>query len=173
MATAQALTDGARRRQAARRAGWGATLALACLLSLLPGAPDLASAQGRPLRLEGLQGGTLGPTDLSQSVVIAVVWASWSPRCRDIVQRVNSIAERWGDRARVIMVDFQEDRAEVEAFLSRQRPRVPVFLDRDGAFSKKYSVTNLPGLVILKDGNTVFSGKLPANPDSLIAQSLG
>jgi thiol-disulfide isomerase/thioredoxin len=135
--------------------------------------PPSSSAQGRPFKLEGLQGGSLGPDDFDRGVVIAVVWASWSPRCRDIVERVDAIAERWGSQARVIMVDFQEDRADVEAFLAGQRPRARVYLDTSGAFSKRHSVTNLPGMVIFKDGAVAFSGKLPRNPDAVVSQALG
>jgi len=135
--------------------------------------PTGGHAQGRPYKLEGLQGGTLGPADFAQGVVIAVVWASWSPHCRNIVSRVDAIAATWGSQAKVIMVNFQEDRAEAEAFLSGGRPKVPVFLDQSGAFSKAHSVTNLPGLVIFKDGATPFSGKLSRDPDSIISQTLG
>ncbi len=144
---------------------------LLVVLALLVAVPG--QSQGRPFRLEGLQGGSLGPADFDQGVVIAVVWASWSPHCRNIVQQVNAVADRWGSQARVIMVDFQEDRADVEAFLSGQRPKAAVYLDQSGAFSKKHSVTNLPGLVIFKDGTAAFSGKLSRNPDSIISQTLG
>jgi len=135
--------------------------------------PTSGQAQARPFELEGLQGGRLGPADFAQGVVIAVVWASWSPHCRNVVPQVDAIVATWGSQAKVIMVDFQEDRAEVEAFLVGKRPVAPVYLDKSGAFSKKYSVTNLPGLVIFKDGTAAFSGKLSRNPDSIISQTLG
>ena len=131
------------------------------------------SGQGRGFTLEGLSGGQIQQQDLDQGAVIVVVWASWSPRGRDIVSRVDSIVDRWGGRARVIMVNFQEDSAAVESFLKGSRPKAPIYLDRSGAFSKKYSVTHLPGLLIFKDGVTAFSGKLPPDPDSLIGQTLG
>ena len=154
-----------------RRKRFASVLALLILTAVL--APTSGSAQGRPFKLEGLQGGTLGPADFAQGVVIAVVWASWSPHCRNIVSQVDAIAATWGSQAKVIMVNFQEDRAEAEAFLSAGRPKAPVFLDQSGAFSKAHSVTNLPGLVIFKDGAAAFSGKLSRNPDSIISQTLG
>lgn len=135
--------------------------------------PAASYPQGRPFQLEGLKGGSLTPADFEQGVWIAVVWASWSPHCRNIVQQVDAIASRWGGQAKVIMVDFQEDRGDVEAFLGGGRTKAPVYLDKSGAFSKKYSVTNLPGLVIFKDGTAAFSGKLSRNPDSIISQTLG
>lgn len=148
-------------------------VSIALVLLMLPLWPNELAAQGRPFRLTGLDGGHLGPSDFAQGVIIAVVFAGWSPHCRDIVQRTNAIADRWGSQARVIMVDFQEDRAEVESFLSGNKPAARVYLDESGAFSKRHSVTNLPGLVIFKDGNALFSGKLSRDPDSVISQTLG
>jgi thiol-disulfide isomerase/thioredoxin len=115
----------------------------------------------------------LQPAELLQGDVIVIVWASWSPRCRDIVERSNEVVDRWGDQARVLTVVFQEDRETVERFLIGKSPRAPVFLDRDGAFSKRHTVTHLPGLLIFKDGDTEFSGRFPMNPHSLIEQTLG
>ena len=163
----------ARVRSRGRRTAWAVTVFL--MAGLIVGsmvAPPVAG-QGRGFTLEGLAGGRIQQNDLDQGAVIVVVWASWSPRGRDIVPRVDSIADRWGGQARVIMVNFQEDTAAVESFLQGKRPKAPIYLDRDGGFSKKYSVTHLPGLLIFKDGVTAFSGKLPPDPDSLIGQTLG
>jgi thiol-disulfide isomerase/thioredoxin len=148
------------------------TLLLAVLVLSAVAAPP-ASGQGRGFSLEGLSGGQIQQRDLNQGAVIVVVWASWSPRGRDIISRTNEIADRWGSQARVIMVNFQEDKATVESFLQGNQAKAPIFLDRDGAFSKNYSVTHLPGLLIFKDGVTAFSGKLPPDANSLIAQTLG
>lgn len=156
-----------------RKAGWSVAASLMALLLVSFLAAPPASGQGRGFTLEGLAGGQVQQKDLDQGAVIVVVWASWSPRGKDIVSRVDSIQNRWGSQARVIMVNFQEDAAAVESFLGGKRPKAAIYLDRDGAFSKKYSVTHLPGLLIFKDGVTAFSGKLPSDPDSLIAQTLG
>ena len=127
-----------------------------------------AAAQG----LGGLRGERLAEADLAQGTTIVVVWASWSPHSRDIVERVNPIASRWGGQARVVTVNFQEDRGAVERFLSGKNLSAPVFLDTDGSFSKKHTVVNLPGLLILRDGQPVFRGKLPDDPDRVIADAL-
>ena len=147
----------------------GAVLAvLALAAAAFTGA---AAAQG--MRLTGLGGEQLSEGDLSQGTTIVVVWASWSPRSRDIVARVNPLAQRWGGRARVVTVNYQEDRGAVEGFLAGKGMAAPVFLDADGAFSKKYAVATLPGLLILKDGNVAFRGKLPDDPDKVIVEILG
>jgi thiol-disulfide isomerase/thioredoxin len=128
---------------------------------------------GGPVHLQGLRGERLSDGDLAQGTTIFVVWASWSPRSRDIVERVNPLAQRWGSKARVVMVNFQEDRQAVEGFLAGKNPSTPVFLDSDGAFSKRYSVATLPGMLVVKDGQVVYRGKLPDNPDQVLAEFLG
>ena len=152
---------------------WLSRLVVAGLLvSVGTGLPSAYAQQGS-FRLQGLKGGELRPADLNQGVVIMVVFASWSPRSRNIVPQVNAIVDKWGGQARVVMVSFQEDAAAVEGFLSGKRPKATVYLDQDGDFSKSYAVTHLPSLLILKDGTTGFSGKLPRDPDTVISQTIG
>lgn len=140
---------------------------------LLVLAVSAVPAAAQDFRLQGLRGERLGETDLAQGTTIVVVWASWSPRSRDIVERVNPIAQRWGGQARVVTVTYQEERQAVEGFLAGKNLGATVFLDPDGAFSKKYAVTTLPGLVIIRDGQVVYRGRLPEDPDRVIADFLG
>jgi thiol-disulfide isomerase/thioredoxin len=123
-------------------------------------------------QLKALDGASLDEAQLSRGAVILVAWASWSPRCRDIVPRVNALVERWGGRARVVTINFQEERSAVEEFLTGKQLDAPVYLDVEGAFSKKHSITFLPGLQILREGVTVFNGRLGRDPDAVIAQTL-
>jgi len=120
-----------------------------------------------------LKGEQLSEAELSQGTTIVVIWASWSPRSRDIVERVNPLAQRWGGRARVVTVDFQEEASAVQGFLAGKNLAAPVFLDSDGAFSKKYAIATLPGLLVLKDGQVAYRGKLPDDADRVIAGILG
>jgi thiol-disulfide isomerase/thioredoxin len=144
-----------------------ATAALAFLAALA------APVSAQDIRLQGLGGEQLADSDLSRGVTIVVLWASWSPRSRDIAARVNPLARRWGGQARVVTVNFQEDRAAVEKFLAGKDFGAAVFLDPNGAFSKKYAVATLPGLLIVKDGQVVYRGKLPEDPDRVIGEFLG
>lgn len=145
--------------------------ALAVMLAFLAGGMGLpASAQGAVL--QGLRGERLSEADLAQGATIFIVWASWSPQSRNVVDRVNQVAQRWGGRARVVTVNFQEDRGAVESFLSGKNLGATVYLDTDGSFSKKYAVATLPGLLIIKDGQVAYRGKLPADPDRIIVEVL-
>lgn len=131
------------------------------------------SASARDANLSGLNGEQLTADALAQGDTILVFWASWSPRCRDIVPRVNAIAESWSGSARVATVVFLEQRGAVESFLSGKRMSVPVYLDGDGAFSKRNAITDLPGLLILRDGKPLYRGALPADPGALLRRHLG
>jgi len=156
-----------RRRPTTRR-----VVAAAWALALVGLVASVLPAGAQEIALTGLRGEQLREADLAQGSTIVVVWASWSPRGRDIVERVNAIDERWGRQARVITVNFQEDRGAVEGFLAGKGLRVPVFLDTDGAFAKKNAVTNLPGLLVVKDGAVAFRGKLPDDTDATIGNAL-
>ncbi|HWM89337.1 MAG TPA: TlpA disulfide reductase family protein [Thermoanaerobaculia bacterium] len=145
--------------------------ALALVLAFLAGAAvSSAFAQG-PV-LQGLRGERLSEADLAQGTTIFIVWASWSPHSRDVVDRANRVAQRWSGKARVVTVNFQEDRGAVEGFLAGKSLSPAVFLDGDGAFSKKYAVATLPGLLVIKDGRVAYRGKLPEDPDRVIVEIL-
>lgn len=128
-------------------------------------------AASENLVLPGLSGGQLAESDLQNGSHVVVVWASWSPHCRDIVERLNRLQASWSSKARISAVVFQEPPEKIRAFLDRKQLSVPVFLDANGAFSKKHAVTSLPGLLIVDNGKVAFSGKMPVNPDSLLSQT--
>lgn len=140
------------------------------LTAMLAGLPGVARAQD--VNLSCLGGSRLAEADLARGSTIVVVWASWSPRSRDIVERVSPLADRWGGRARVLTVNFQEDRAAVERFLAGKNLGAPVCLDPEGAFSRKYNVATLPGLLVVKDGQVAYRGKLPPDADAVISAAL-
>lgn len=140
---------------------------LALVLALTVGTADFARAQ--EISLGCLGGARLNESDLARGTTIIVVWASWSPRSRDIVERVQPLTSRWGGRARVLTVNFQEDGAAAERFLAGRSLGAPVCMDPDGVFSRKYNVATLPGLLIIKDGQVAHRGKLTDDADRVIA----
>lgn len=139
---------------------------VALLLSVVPAVPAAAGS------LEGLRSGSLSDSDLAQGTTIVVVWASWSPKCRDIAQRLNALERKWGGRGRVLSVNYQEKRADVEKFVQDSGLSVPVFLDPDADFSRKNSITTLPGLLVVRDGKPAYRGRFPDDPDKLLGEVL-
>lgn len=151
------------------RAALALALVLSAALVALPGGAAADDDEGLP----GLDGGRLTQADLAKGDTIIVVWASWSPRSRDIGSRVEALAARWGKRARVITVNFQEDAEKARAFARKQRLSVPVYLDVEATFAKRHAVTSLPFLLVLSEGETAFAGRLSADPDTTIERALG
>jgi thiol-disulfide isomerase/thioredoxin len=147
--------------------------ALAVAALLLPAVFAALPARAQGPVLQGLRGEQLSEGDLAQGATIFIIWASWSPHSRDVVERVNRVAQRWNGRARVVTVNFQEERRAAEGFLAGKNLGAPVYLDQDGAFSKKYAMAWLPGLLIIKDGKVAYRGKLPEDPDRIIVEILG
>ncbi len=143
---------------------------LTLVLLSFAGLGRLAAAED--VSLSCLAGERLTDGDLSRGTTIVVVWASWSPRSRDIVQRVNPLASRWKGSARVMTVNFQEERQAVEGFLAGKGLGAPVCLDPDGLFSRKYNVATLPGLLVVRNGQVVYHGKLPDDEERVIAELL-
>jgi thiol-disulfide isomerase/thioredoxin len=127
-----------------------------------PAAPDVA--------VTSVTGERLGEAEMARGATIVVVWAAWSPRCHDIVDRVKALAGHWQSRAKVVTVDFEEDRQAVAAFLAGKDLGAPIFLDSDGAFSKKYAIATLPGLLVVKEGKVGYHGRLPDDPDRVVGE---
>jgi thiol-disulfide isomerase/thioredoxin len=157
-------------RRGRSRGGRAARLAIA--VAFAGAAVALAAGITPGFRLAGLGGGQLTSADLAKGKTLIVVWASWSPRCRDIVERANALQARWKGEARVVTVDFQEDPATIQAFLQGKGLVAPVYLDGDGEFSKALAVTSLPGLVVVRDGDIRYQGRLPADADATVAEAL-
>lgn len=148
----------------------GALVAVAVTLSAV--ACQAEAQKESKLVLKGLSRGSLSDTDLEKGTTILVFYAGWSPRCRNVVPRVNAIQDRWGDSDRVALVNFQESEKDVREFLKDQKSGVAIYLDKDGEFSKRYAVTQLPYLLVIRDGKVLTQGRLPEDANKAIASAL-
>ena len=153
---------------APKRCSAAAGLALSGLILLAVSVLSAAPAGAQGASLPGLSGGQLSSADLAQGTHIIVVWASWSPRCRDISPRVNDLVQKLSGQGRVVTVNFQEEAAAIGEFVREHPLQAPVYLDRDGEFSKGHAVTTLPGLVVVRNGEVLFQGRLAAEAEEQI-----
>ncbi len=143
------------------------------MLLLLTATPPVVAATGELIFLDGPEEAATEALDLEHGATIVVVWASWSPRCRDIGKRLHHLADTWSGTARIVAVVFQEKPEEVREQVAALDPRIQVYLDRSGDFSQQHAVTTLPMLLIFQDGELEFRGRLSANPDPVIERALG
>lgn len=142
---------------------WAILLALGGFLMV----PFSATAAVEVAGLTYLDGTAVEADDVSGNALF-VVFSTWSPKCRGIVESVNEIHADWGGRARVFLVNFQEDARAVDKFLAGRSLEVQVLLDPDASFSKKHKITYLPSLLAVRDGSPAFRGKLPSDTDPVL-----
>jgi thiol-disulfide isomerase/thioredoxin len=148
-------------------------LPLVALLALFAGAVAARLVAQEDWRLAGLDGGALAAGDVAHGSTVLVVFAGWSPHCKEIVGKSNALVDHYGSRARVVLVDFQEEPGEVRGFLQGKGSRAAVYLDADGSFAKDHHVATLPGLVVFKDGAVAFAGRLPDDAERAVGDALG
>lgn len=138
-----------------------ALFAILALLLLSPaGAVEIAG-------LTHLDGTSVKADDVPGDSLF-IVFSTWSPKCRDILERVNELQEDWGDRTDIFLVNFQEDKAAVDEFVGGRSLSVPVLLDREASFSKKHKITYLPSVLAVKDGSAAFRGRLPVDAKPIL-----
>jgi thiol-disulfide isomerase/thioredoxin len=109
-------------------------------------APDLA---GREVRLSESDG----------KVRVVDFWASWCEPCKDQLPFLDRLArEHAGRGLAVYAVAFDEDRAQVEAFLARTPVSFPVLWDRGGErHADAFGVTRLPTTLLVDRAGQVRS----------------
>jgi len=125
-----------------------------------------ATPASRPPALAGQRAEVLAP-DLSGREVdvlatparVRVVdfWASWCAPCREQLPALDRLARAYGPNGlAVYAVAFDEDRAQVQAFLQGTPVSFPVLWDKGGArLSARFEVTRLPTTVVVDAGGTI------------------
>jgi thiol-disulfide isomerase/thioredoxin len=89
-------------------------------------------------------------------------WASWCEPCRDAMPQLDRMAAELGERGlAVYAVSFDEDRAQLAAFLKETPVRFPVLWDKGGdRWSARYEVSRLPTTLVV-DRRGVIRAVLP------------
>ena len=84
-------------------------------------------------------------------------WASWCAPCREQLPVLDRLARTYGPRGlAVYAVAFDEDRAQVQAFLEGTPVSFPVLWDKGGArLSGRFEVTRLPTTVVVDADGTI------------------
>jgi thiol-disulfide isomerase/thioredoxin len=93
--------------------------------------------------------------DLRGRPVVINFWASWCPPCKQEMPYFKRLQATYGDRVRVITVDWNEDPANAVGFLREQHLQLPVVSDRQSKIYAAYSLTEVPDTLVLDAAGNV------------------
>ncbi len=92
-----------------------------------------------------LNGQTSSTDRLRGKVVLVNFWATWCVPCRAEMPEIESTYQAHRERGfRVLAINVQEDRAEVQAFFDELGLSFPALLDRDASVARLYLARALP-----------------------------
>ncbi len=148
---------------------------------------DTSSAPVSPLvgktapdfKLDLLSGGQVTLSDLKGKVVVLDFWATWCPPCRKSLPHLNKLYEDNKDGgAKVFAVNCQEDKADVQNFVQKEKLTVPVLLATADEIIQAYEAKSIPQTVIIgRDGKVTkvfvgFGGDSAKQIDKAVAAAL-
>ena len=113
------------------------------------------NAKAPSLRLPDLAGNAVNLKDFRGQVVLINFWASWCPPCREEMPSIWRLQNEFrGKPFRIVAVNVDETKAEVNAFLAQQMKQDFVVL-------------------MYKGGNALKGWEVPAFPTTYIIDKLG
>lgn len=99
-----------------------------------------------------------GPQPLSQlrgRPVVINFWASWCPPCTDELPYFQRLSDTYGDRVRVVMIDWNEPPGTAQSYLKAHGFNLPVIEDRQSRIYGAYSLKEVPDTVVLDSSGSV------------------
>ncbi|UOY00076.1 TlpA family protein disulfide reductase [Blastococcus sp. PRF04-17] len=141
-----------------------------------PGEP--ASGNAPEVVLECLGGGSLDLARAAGTPTVLNLWASWCQPCREELPLVQQLAERAGDRLRVVGVASQDGVPQATAFIEDAELTFPSAFDGEGDLAAALGLRGLPHtLFVGADGSVahVEVGQIDTYDEltGLVAQHLG
>lgn len=125
-----------------------------------------APVVGRPapdFSLTGLDGEPVALASLRGKPVVLNFFATWCLPCRQELPAFQAMAERHADKGlTVLLVDLQEDPADVAAFLESLDVGLSAVVDDTGRVTKAYRVRGLPSTFFLDRQGVIRAVQLGA-----------
>jgi thiol-disulfide isomerase/thioredoxin len=116
-----------------------------------------------------LEGAAVRVGDDGARVRVVDFWASWCEPCREQLPALDRLHEAYGARGlTVYAVSFDQDRAQVEAFLEHAPLRLTVLWDKGGErLAGPLAVDRLPTTLVLDRAGVVRYARSGYGPDHL------
>jgi cytochrome c biogenesis protein CcmG/thiol:disulfide interchange protein DsbE len=94
--------------------------------------------------LEDMDGNMVSLSDYRGQFVILNFFASWCPPCRAEAPALQAFEERYGDQAKLLILDRAEPKATVQEFIDEFGSTSTYLLDYNDSMSKPYGVVGQP-----------------------------
>ena len=124
-------------------------LILTTILSMLLFSPATAAETIAPdWTLNDPDGQTIHLQDeVEAQATILFFWATWCPYCKALFPHLQSIRLEYGDRVRILAINFRED-GDPAAFVNEKGYDVALLLDGDEV-ADLYGIYGTPGVILL------------------------
>ena len=88
-------------------------------------------------------------TQLLGKPLVINFWASWCPPCTDELPYFERLRQTYGDRIRVVTVDWNEEPSVASAYLRARNLDLPVVSDEQSKIYAAYSLSKVPDTIVL------------------------
>ena len=103
------------------------------------------------------QNGTETLSQLKGKPVVINFWASWCPPCTNELPLFERLQGEYGDRIRIITVNWAEDPQTALTYLRAKHFDLPMVSDRQSKIYSAYSLSEVPDTLVLDaDGNVRY-----------------
>ena len=101
--------------------------------------------------------GELPLSQLRGKPVVINFWASWCPPCTDELPYFARMVQTYGDRVRLVTIDWNEADGVAQSYLKEHGLALPVMEDRQSKIYAAYSLDEVPDTVVLDaSGNVTY-----------------
>ncbi len=130
-------------------------LILSAMLSLLASTASIADEtiaadwtltdpDGQPVHLQ---------EEVEEQATILLFWATWCPYCKALFPHLQSIRLEYGDRVRILAINFRDD-GDAVAFIDDNGYDVTLLLNGDEV-ADLYGIYGTPGVILLDEDRVI------------------